>query len=91
MSIFADQVKNVSFTLQAISVTPSNTVDLPNPGQIFIDQTGTEGNVKVDLVNGGTLVLAMLKDTPLALCPIVKRVYATGTTAVGIFVNPLAQ
>lgn len=89
--MYADQIKNASFTLQAIAVTPSNTVDLPTPGQIFIDQTGTEGNVKVDLINGGTLVLAMVKDTPLPLCPIVKRVYVTGTTAANIFVNPLAQ
>lgn len=91
MTLNQDQIKNISFTCKAIAVTPSNTVDLTTPGLIFIDQTGTEGNVKVDLINGGTLVLAMTKDMPLALCPVVKRVYASGTTASGIFVNPIAQ
>jgi len=92
--MYSDQIKNISFTLQAVAVTPSDTVDLPTPGQIFLDSTGTEGLVKVDLVGGGTLILTLAKETPHALCPIVKRVYATGqggTAAAGIFVNPLAQ
>lgn len=86
-----DQIKNVAFTLQAIEVVPSDTADLETPGQIFLDSTGTEGLVKVDLVGGGTLVLTLAKETPHALCPIVKKVYATGTTVEGIFVNPIAQ
>ena len=84
-----DQVKNVSFTLGAIPVTPSDTVDLKVPGTVFIDQDGTEGNVHLGLLNGGEITVALMKDTPCALCPIVKRVYATGTTASGIKLNPL--
>jgi len=92
-----DQIKNVAFTLQAIEVVPSDTEDIldangnPTPGQIFLDSTGTEGAVKVDLVGGGTLILTLAKETPHALCPIVKKVYVTGTDAEGIFVNPIAQ
>ncbi len=86
-----DQIKNISFTLQAVAVTPSDTVDLEYPGTIFLDSTGTEGTVKVELVNGGTLTLNLTKETPHPLMPVVKRVYATGTTASGIKVNYLAQ
>jgi len=89
--MFEDQVKNVSFTLQAVAVVPSNTVDLLNPGQLFLDEASTEGNVKVDLLNGGTCTFAITKAGGIPCCPVVKKVYALGTTAVGIFVNPLAQ
>jgi hypothetical protein len=86
-----DQLKNVSFTLQAVVVVPSNTVDLATPGQLFLDEASAEGVVKVDLLKGGTCVFAITKAGGIPCCPIVKRVYVLGTTATGIFVNPLAQ
>ena len=89
--MFQDQIKNVSFTLKAVAVVPSNTADLETPGQLFLDESSTEGNVKVDLIEGGTCTFAITKAGGIPCCPIVKKVYATGTTAVNIFVNPLAQ
>lgn len=86
-----DQVKNVSFTLQAVAVVPSNTVDLPTPGLLFLDESSTEGVVKVDLVGGGTCKFAITKAGAIPIMPIVKRVYVADTTAAGIFVNPIAQ
>ena len=89
MNLYEDQVKRALFVSKAVAVTPSDTVDLAIPGEIFLDQNSTEGNVKVDLMNGGTITITLRKgDIPPFL---VRRVYATGTTAVGIFVNPIEQ
>lgn len=89
--MYEDQIKNVSFTLKAIAVTPSNDADLETPGYLFLDANSTEGNVKVDLVGGGTCTFAITKAGGIQCAPIVKKVYATLTTATGIFVNPIAQ
>ena len=88
-----DQIKNVAFTNKAIAVDTlkSNTVDLETPGILFLDETSTEGVVKVDLVGGGTCVFAITKAGAIPIMPVVKRVYVLGTTAVNIFVNPIAQ
>ena len=90
--IYQDQIKNLFFTCAAVAVTPSDTVDLPIPGTLFLDNTGTEGNVKVDLLNGGTVVIAITKALCFANTCVVKRVYATGgTTAETLFLNPVQQ
>lgn len=87
--MYEDQIKRALFVAKAVAVTPSDSANLAIPGEIFLDQTSTEGNVKVDLMNGGTITIALRKgDIPPYL---VKKVYATDTTAVGIFVNPLEQ
>lgn len=90
--MYEDQIKNVSFTLKAVAVVPSDTDDLPTPGLLFLDEGSTEGNVKVDLIGGGTRIFAITKAGAIPIMPIVKKVYATGgTTAVNIYVNPIAQ
>lgn len=69
----------------AISITPSDTVDLSRHTKgLFI---GGAGNIKVDMSDGSTVTL-----TGIAVGVIhsisVRRVYATGTTAtalVGLF------
>lgn len=87
--LYDDQIKRALFVSKAVAVTPSDSTDLAIPGEIFIDEAGTEGNVKVDLLNGGTITIALRRgEVPPYL---VKKVYATDTTAVGIFVNPLEQ
>lgn len=87
--MYEDQIKRALFVAKAVAVTPNDSANLAIPGEIFLDQTSTEGNVKVDLMNGGTITIALRKgDIPPYL---VKKVYATDTTAVGIFVNPLEQ
>lgn len=83
-----DQIKNITFVRKALAVTPSDSADLAYPGTLFLDQSSTEGNVKVDLIDGGTVTIAMKKGVYDPI--VVKRVYATDTTAVGIFLNPLA-
>lgn len=84
-----DQVKRAMFITQAVAVVPADNAELPKPGLLFLDEASTEGNVKVDLYNGGTIVLALRKSENLP--HVVKKVYATGTTAAGVFVNPIEQ
>ena len=85
--LYDDQIKRALFVSKAVAVTPSDSTDLAIPGEIFIDEAGTEGNAKVDLLNGGTITIALRRgEVPPFL---VRRVYATGTTAVSIFVNPI--
>jgi len=89
--IYPDQSKNLMFICQAVAVTTSNTVDLGTPGNLFLDGSGTEGEVKVDLLNGGTITVALTKALCFANACVVKRVYTTGTTAINIFLNPISQ
>lgn len=61
------------------SVTPSDTVDLPNPGVLYISGAG---DVKFITVGGQTQTLTIAAATFLPIQ--VARVYATLTTATGI-------
>jgi hypothetical protein len=85
-----DQFYNLAFIINAIPVEKSDTKDLSNPGILFLDQNSTEGNVKVDLLEGGTVTIALTKanSTPFF---VVKKVHSTNTTAVGIYVSPITK
>jgi hypothetical protein len=61
-------------------VTPSNTVDLPNPG--YFKVTGA-GNVKYDPILGAAGQTDAFAAGGISLFR-AKRIYATGTTATGI-------
>jgi hypothetical protein len=89
--IFTDQVKNIMFTSQALVVTPNDSADLSAPGTLFLDENGTEGMVTVTLLDGGTVKLSLTKAICFATTCIVKRVFATGTTAVNIYINTISQ
>ena len=67
----------------AAAVTPSDTADLSNPGQIWV---GGAGNVKVDMLGTGTAISFVGLDAGQFLPVIVKRVYNTDTTATNIVV-----
>ena len=84
----AETLFNVLLVGAGVPVVPDSDKDLAVPGILFLDNTGTEGTVIVDLLNGGTVTLAMTKNTPLLF--LVKRVRAGGTAA-GILLNPLSQ
>lgn len=61
------------------SVTPSDSANLTNDGMLYI---GVTGDVKVDTANGDTLTFTA---HPVGYMPvIVRKVYATGTTATNI-------
>jgi hypothetical protein len=78
------QIQNLDAASNAAVVTPSNTVDLPQPGVIYIDDTASGAEVKVDTINGQTVTFEGVQEgTRLGggTGIIVKRVYATGTTA----------
>lgn len=79
------------FTCAAVEVTPSDTEDLAKPGTLFLDDSGTEGLVKVDLIDGGTVKLSLTKALCFANTCIVKKVYTTDTAASGILLNPISQ
>lgn len=66
--------------LNAESVSPHDSVDLTNYSRaIYI---GTAGDLKVDMVGVGTVTFTNL---PVGMWPMrVKRVYNTGTAALGI-------
>ena len=66
----------------AAAVTTSDTVDLTNYGVLLI---GVGGDVKVDLAGSGTVTYTLESGEFLPV--LVKRVYATGTTATGIVVH----
>jgi hypothetical protein len=61
----------------------SDTVDLANPAYGFM--VGTAGDVKVDMVTGGTVTLKNVAAGVIHRLR-VKRIYVTGTTAVNIVI-----
>jgi hypothetical protein len=66
----------------AAAVTPADGTDLPNAATRGL-WVGGVGNVKVDMVGGGTVtLLAVPAGTWLRIAA--KRVYSTGTTATSI-------
>lgn len=73
-------------TYDTVSVTPSDSVDIPKNDQGRTPRrlrvTGA-GNVAVNLTGGGTATLTGLSAGQVVLCG-VTRVLATGTTATGI-------
>lgn len=74
-------VTQYSVTQMSESVTPSDTVDLPNVTRgIYV---GTSGDVRVDL-KGGTTVTFRALAAGLQHGMAVTRVHATGTTATDI-------
>jgi hypothetical protein len=63
----------------ASSVTPSDTGAI-TASALYV---GVSGDVKVDILNGGTAVL--FKAAPVGVLPItVSRVYSSGTTATNL-------
>lgn len=62
-------------------VVPSDTIDLTYPTTYL--WVGASGDVKVDLLKGGTVTLKAVQAGKLHKIK-AKRVYATGTTATGI-------
>lgn len=89
MATFFDQILKALFISKATEVVPDDDNDLPIAGVLFLDENGTEGYVKVDLMNGGTIKLNLLKSVYLPF--IVKKVYDSETTASGIMINPIQQ
>ncbi len=67
------------------AVTPSDTVDLPNSGILYVGGAGS-GNLKVDLIHGGTVVFVGIPANTWIDRVRVKRVYATGTDVTSILV-----
>ena len=71
--------KHDSF-LGAVSVTPSDTINLTDPvSSLYI---GVTGNIKVDMASGETVTFLSVPVGVLNIA--VKKVYATGTTATSI-------
>jgi hypothetical protein len=66
---------------RAVEVVTSNTVTYTEPTRgVYI---GTTGNLKVDMVSGGTVTFVSVPAG--SLLPVqVERIYATGTTATNI-------
>lgn len=64
----------------AVAVTPSNTVDLANVGVLWV---GNGGTVKVITEAGDTVIFGNVPDGT-ALPLLVKRVFATGTSATNL-------
>lgn len=63
---------------KAAAVSPSDTVDLANPARgLYV---GVSGDVKVDMVGGGTVTLKAMAAGVIHFLRI-KRIYNTGTTA----------
>lgn len=68
----------------AVTPTASDSTDDPAGVSQGIVCTGTAGNIKVDLVGGQTITLAIATGW-VGLIPLrVKRVWSTGTTATGL-------
>jgi hypothetical protein len=68
-----------SAAASAAAVTPSDSVDLANAATKGV-YVGVSGDVKIDLVTGGTAIV--FKAAPVGLLRVqAKRVYATGSTA----------
>lgn len=77
-----------SMPRNAKPVTPSDTVDLPMIGTLYV---GVSGDVAVTLDGDSTINATkpsvVFKDHPVGYLPcIVKRVWATGTTATNLIV-----
>ena len=72
---------NVSAATVAFDITPSNDADLTNATRgIYV---GGAGNLKVDMLGGGTVTFTALAVGVIhPICA--ARVYATGTTATAI-------
>lgn len=80
-----------------VSVTPSDSVDLPSVGPgvatggpgyglpVYLFATAA-GNVSVDLVDGSTRTVPVGAGFAGGIPMLVRRVRATGTTATGLFV-----
>ena len=67
--------------LNMASVTPNDNGNLSAYGTLYIE---TAGDIKVTTIDGNTVTVAV---TNFVFFPIaVKKVFATGTTATGIFV-----
>jgi hypothetical protein len=62
---------------EAVAITPSNTVDIPQTVAVYV---GGAGNLKVDM-RGGNAVTFTAVPVGTVLEIRVTRVYATGTTA----------
>lgn len=63
-----------------IDVTPSDTVDIDPAGTTLY--IGVSGNIKVTMMNGNDLTFV---NHPVGYFPgVVKKVFATGTTATNI-------
>lgn len=70
----------------AISVTPSDTVNITNPmGETFTKglYIGTSGDISVVMADGGTITFTSISAGTIHPISVV-RVNATGTTASGI-------
>jgi len=66
---------------EAVDVTPNNSTDLAKvPASLYV---GSTGDVKVDMLNGGTVTFVNVPDGTF-LPILVTRVYATGTDATNI-------
>ncbi len=65
------------------AVAPSDTVDLPNSGILYIGGAGS-GNLKVDLISGGTVTFVGIPANTWIDRVRVKRVWATGTDVTSI-------
>lgn len=69
---------NAAAPTNAAAITPSDTVDLPIAATKGI-YVGVAGDVKVDMVDGGTVTF---KAAPLGILRVqARRVYLTGTAA----------
>lgn len=68
----------------AVAPTLSDTVDDPAGVSQSIVCTGAGGNIKVDLVGGVTITLAIVAGWASKQDLRIKRVWNTGTTATGL-------
>lgn len=71
-----------STPIKAVAVTPSDTADLATPSFLYITVAGTLKVTLLGMTDGTSITLAPTADREYPY--IVKRVWATGTTATGI-------
>ena len=71
-----------TYGTRAAAVTAHDTNDLAKPGFIYV---GTSGNIKVDTIEGDTVTFNSVA-AGIVHPILVKRIYATGTTASNILV-----
>lgn len=84
-----DSIFNLLYLSEAVSVTPDDDEILEKPGIIFLDKNSTEGDVKVELLNGGVITIELQKYIPYPF--VVRKVFNTDTTAGGILLNRISQ
>lgn len=84
-----ETLMNLLYISKSEIVVKSDIADLPTPGLLFLDETSVEGNIKIEMLNGGIVTIAFQKGVIHPF--IVKKVFATGTTATNIFINPISQ